>query len=127
MRKLALLGVLALLSIVVAASPGVDLTGTWSGSVYIGNDGMDEFTLVLTRAETPYGGTIKDSLGFVDAPITAVVLEKDELRFAFQASNGMEFAMALKVDGDKLAGTLKNTVLGEGAETTIELARKAKS
>lgn len=127
MRLGTILGILGTLFVFAAASPGVDLTGTWSGSVYIGNDGMDELTLVLTKAEKSYGGAIKDSLGFVDAPITDVVLEGDAIRFAFKASNGMAFAMSLKVDGDKMAGTLKNTTLGEGAEAPIELVRKTGS
>lgn len=121
MRKFAL-GLMILVGLVVSAepsSPAVDLTGTWTGSLALGNGQgpTDEITLVLRKADKSYAGTINDSLGIIDkdSAITGVNLAGNALGFDFKAMGGsMEFAMNLTASGDKMTGEVTNKATGQG-------------
>jgi len=121
-------GLVALLGLVVLSapcSPAIDLTGTWTGSIDTGGMGADTLTLVLKKAAQSYTGTINDSLGLIDKDfaITEVKLVGNEFSFGLKAMGGaMEFALKLKVDGDKMTGEIMNKAAGQGGP--IEFVRK---
>jgi hypothetical protein len=100
--------------LLVAAVPrfqGVDLSGTWIANFEIPNGGgMDEFTLILKKAEKSYTGTISDAMGYIpkETSLTNVEFAGNELSFSFTAMGGsLDLVMRLTVAGNKMTGQIE--------------------
>jgi len=105
------------------ASPAIDLTGTWTGSIDTGSMGQWTLTLVLKKEGPSYTGTINDSLSMIekDSVIEDVKLADNEFSFSVNVmGNGIE--LKLKLGGDKMKGEMIDKTTGEGKP--FEFVRK---
>jgi len=100
-----------LIAAAVPSFQGADLSGTWIANFEIPNGGgMDEFTLILKKAEKSYTGTISDAMGFIpkETPLTNVESAGNELSFSFTAMGGsLDLVMRLTVAGNKMTGQIE--------------------
>jgi hypothetical protein len=100
-----------LIFVAVQSFQGTDLSGTWIANFEIPNGGgMDEFTLVLKKAEESYKGTISDTMGYIskETPITNVDSAGNELSFSFTAMGGsLDVVMRLTAAGNKMTGQIE--------------------
>ena len=129
-RKFALACLVFLgLSVLAAAIPSIaDLSGTWAGRFRASHSEDDDLTLVLTKSETGYVGTLNDALGYLkkDTPITDVKTEGKTIRFQFviiyETGESQDLGLNLTLDGERLTGTLEYKAKGGGEP--VEFIRK---
>jgi hypothetical protein len=101
----------------------VDISGTWVGSTEVPDQGTDQVTMVLKKAEDGYTGTIADSLGVI-APGTElrnVTVANGTLSYSFSLADGAVVTIKLKADDEKMTGEWTHQ---EGQTGTIVFERK---
>jgi hypothetical protein len=112
-------GFLAVLGFFVLAAPAssaFDWAGTWTGTIDTGGMGVDTITLVISKADKTYTGTMSDSLGLIDknVAITDVKFDSTEITFSFKAAGGsMDFLMKISAHDGKISAQLMNKAVGE--------------
>lgn len=103
----------------------IDLSGTWTGTTFISDRGVDDdITFVLTKEGDTYTGSVTDSLGLAtEAEITFCEFKDHTLTIQFNISDEENTAVRaiLNVEGESLVGTWETDagVIGE-----IKLERK---
>ncbi|MBM3311151.1 MAG: hypothetical protein FJY80_06560 [Candidatus Aminicenantes bacterium] len=126
MRRSLLLPLVGLAMAVLAGgalASAPDIVGTWVGKTEIPEAGLDEVTMVLTKAETGYAGTASDTLGYL-APSTElkdVKLEGSELSYTFPLVDGQTVVIRLTVEGEKMTGAWTTS---EGSTGSITFEKK---
>ncbi|MDP2913840.1 MAG: hypothetical protein Q8O91_00130 [Candidatus Aminicenantes bacterium] len=87
-----------------AAQP--DIVGTWLGKTEVPNQGPDDLTLIITKGETGFSGTLVDTLGLIikDTEVKDIKFQDKELTFYFPLIDGAEISVKMTVDGDKMTG-----------------------
>ena len=123
MKRAASSVLICLLAVSAAGAAAVDdLAGTWTGTTWVPDQGEDALTLVLTKTESSYSGTLTDSFGMADkAELRDVKLENGELTFFFFLVDGSPIRIALKPEGDAMTGYWVND---EGDTGEIKLERQ---
>jgi hypothetical protein len=88
-----------------AAAPP-DIVGTWLGKTEVPDQGPDDLTLVITKGEAGFSGTLVDTLGLIakDTEVKDIKIQDNELTFHFPLTDGAEISIKMTVDGDKMAG-----------------------
>lgn len=120
MKKAASFALSCLLAAAAWAASGVELEGAWTGTTWVPDQGEDGLTLVLTKTEGAYAGTLTDSFGLVDkAELKDVKFENGELTFSFSLVDGTPIRIVLKPEGDTMTGYWANDE-GETAEIKLE-------
>jgi hypothetical protein len=101
----------------------VNISGTWIGETEIPNQGTDELTLVLEKANGGYTATISDSFGMLmDAECEDLKYENNTLSFninIFDGYSDMTVFISLKVEGSTMTGYWE-TEEGQTGEITME-------
>jgi hypothetical protein len=104
---------------------GDDISGTWVGETEIPDQGTDELTLVLEKADDSYTATISDSFGMLtDAECEDLEYKDNVLTFNFSIYDGyssMSVYITLNVDGNTMAGKWETE---EGDTGAIEMEKK---
>ena len=121
-----LLSLLAILPVFMFAASAADLSGTWVGSTEIpGAAEPDALTLVLTKSDDSYTGTISDSMGMAqNAELQEVTFEDNTLSFHFTVDTGEAFLridVSLTVDGTTMSGSWESE---DGNSASIELEKE---
>jgi len=113
---------LALISVYVFSFQA-DISGTWIGETEIPDQGTDEMTLALEKANGSYTGTISDSFGMlVDAECEDLEYTNNTLSFninIFDGYSDMTVFISLKIEGDTMTGYWE-TEEGQTGEITME-------
>jgi len=114
---------------VLAAASGIvfcqvaDISGTWIGETEVPDQGTDELTLVLEKANGGYTGTLSDSLGMLTETDCEDIEYKDGiLKFSFVIDDGystMTVSITLNVEGTAMTGYWE-TEDGDTGEVTME-------
>jgi len=116
------LSALVLISVYVFSFQA-DISGTWIGETEIPDQGTDEMTLVLEKANDSYTGTISDSFGMlVDAECEDLEYTNHTLSFninIFDGYSDMTVFLSLKIEGDTMTGYWE-TEEGQTGEITME-------
>ncbi len=123
-RFISILAVFSLLSFpAVLVSQAADLTGTWLGNMTLADGGNDALTLVLTKAEEGYGGTIRDEMGLMPdgTDLQGVAVEDTTLTFYVTTSDTIPFNFNLTIGRDTLTGRWDDPT--NGTNGTVELRR----
>jgi len=85
-----------------------DISGTWVGETEIPDQGTDEMTLVLEKADGDYTGTISDSFGMLmDTECEELEFNDDTLSFKitiFDGYSDMTVYITLEVEGETMVG-----------------------
>lgn len=114
---------LALVSIAAASPAAVDIVGTWLGKAEVPDMGIIEITVVISKTETGYAGTINESSGMIasDTILSDIKLDGDKLTFNFPLADGAIIDNQLKIEGDKITGTWTHP---EGSSGALSFERK---
>jgi hypothetical protein len=114
---------LGLIVLSAPASPALDLTGVWTGSIDTGSLGQWTLTLVLKKAGPSYTGILNDSLSMIekDSVIEDVKLTDNEFSFLANVM-GNKIELKLKIDGDKMTGKMIDKTTDESKP--FEFVRK---
>jgi hypothetical protein len=115
-----------MVALAASSAQGADLSGTWLGKTEVPETGTDEVTMILTKTETGYTGTVTDALGVLnkDTEIKDVKLDGDELTFSFLlADETTEIVVYLTVSDEKLIGRWENSS-EDGQSAPIEFIKK---
>lgn len=106
-----------------ATQRAVDISGTWVGSTEVPDQGTDQVTMVLKKAENGYTGTIADSLAVITpgTELREVSFTDGTLSYSFSLTDGAIVTIKLKVDDAKMTGEWTHQ---EGQTGTIVFERK---
>jgi len=106
--KMALIAIILILTLWLtgfAVAPP-NIVGTWLGKTEVPDQGPDDLTLVVTKGEEGFSGTLVDTLGLIakDTVVKDIKIQDNELTFHFPLTDGAEISIKMTVDGDKMTG-----------------------
>jgi hypothetical protein len=109
-----------------APKPGqADITGSWTGYTYLGDDSRADFDLSLKKEGDVYSGQISDQAGIIPVMDIKNAAYKDGLltfEIDFPNDTGTaRIAIELKLEGETLKGSWMDP---DGNSNIIELTRK---
>jgi hypothetical protein len=116
---------LTLLLLAAWTLSGADLTGKWSGTVDLKQDG-DVQTIPVVMIVKQDGNKLTGTAGPEEDqhPIEKGIVDGDKVTLQVDAGDATYF-LELKVDGDSLSGTAKQGPDGEGMKIALQRAKES--
>ncbi len=108
----------------IAAAAQDSLVGTWVGQTEVPDEGTDQVTLIITKTDKGFAGTIADSLGQIQgaAEIKDLTVADGAVTGNFALVDGSTVTIKLKLDAGALKGNWAHES-GSTGEMTLQRKR----